>query len=85
VPDPTLPDWFDKDAEEQVLAKAEELFTKYPKHALAFTLAKLLQQRLVHPELLQVNLDMSNDIPLQLFIDAMKERTHDRTETDLKS
>lgn len=83
-----MPDWFDPKDEEQELAKAEELFTKYPKHALAFTLAKIQQQKLVHPELLQVNLDMSNDIPLQLFIDAMKERkekANDRTETDLKS
>lgn len=83
--EPKLPDWFNEDVAEQELAKAEELFTKYPKHALAFTLAKLQQQKLVHPELLQVNLDMSNDIPLKLFTDAIKERTHGRTETDLKS
>lgn len=76
---PELELQIDLGEEEVQLAKAEELFGRYPKHVLAFALAKLeVQYKMVHPELMQATLDLSDSIPLQLFLDALKERKDDR-------
>lgn len=89
MPELELPDWFDpnEDETEQVLAAAEFLFTNYPKHALAFGIAKMIQQKLVHPELAKINVDMGKDFPLSLFVETMNDRNislHDLIES-LKS
>jgi len=59
---------------DRLIDSAERFYSRYPKHVQAIGMARLLQYRLVHRELLDVVLEQSEHTPLQIFIDAMNDR-----------
>lgn len=48
------------DTTEEVLSTACEIYDAYPKHVLALAISKMLNQRLVHPDLVKINLDQAS-------------------------
>lgn len=65
-----------------LINNAQDFYSQYPRHVLAIGMARLLQYRLVHRELLDVVLEQSERTPLRIFIDALNDRKKRHAEND---